>query len=169
MLLHIMHSSDIPPSPPVHIDLAYFPGQILAFLKLFPCCKQYLQRLFSLSTLSLPLWHLVFILSLVGDAPPTIVPSTTKPTTGCSNMPGGCWMVGDSITGTIANSVVAADCIPNADLFHGALPHRVPPCPQHHVLSDFAATYCNVCASRPAAWERYWQHQPCCTTSLPFA
>ena len=80
MPLHIMHSSsDIPPSPPVHIDLAYFPGQILASSKLFPCCtEQYLQCLLNLSTLSLPLWHLDSFPSLVGDAPPTVVPPTTK-------------------------------------------------------------------------------------------
>ncbi len=115
MLLHIMHSSDRPPSPPVNIDLTLFPGQLLASSKLFPCCVQYFQRLLTLPTLSLPLWPLVFFPSpLVGGAPPTIVPPTTTPTTGCSNVPGGCCMVGGSITSIIVALVVAADCIPNA-------------------------------------------------------
>jgi hypothetical protein len=42
MLLHIMHSSDRLPSPPMHIDLTLLPGQLLASSKLFPCCVQYL-------------------------------------------------------------------------------------------------------------------------------
>jgi hypothetical protein len=41
MLLHIMHSSDRPPSPPVHIDLTLLPGQLLASSKHFPCCVRW--------------------------------------------------------------------------------------------------------------------------------
>jgi hypothetical protein len=75
----------------------------------------------TIPTPSFPLWPLVFFPStpLVGGAPPTIVPPTTTPTTGCSNVPGGCCRVGGSITGTIVASggvpapTVPADCIPN--------------------------------------------------------
>ena len=59
--------------PPVHIDLTPFPGQkLLASSKLVPCCVQFLQCLQeTISTLSLPLRHLVFFRSpLVGGAPP---------------------------------------------------------------------------------------------------
>ena len=45
VLLHVTHSSDVPPSPPVHNDLPPLPGQLLASSKLLPCCTQYLQRL----------------------------------------------------------------------------------------------------------------------------
>jgi shikimate 5-dehydrogenase len=56
VLLHVTHSSDKPPSPPVHIDLPPLPGQLLASSKVFPCCKQYLQRLQrTVPTLSFPL------------------------------------------------------------------------------------------------------------------
>jgi hypothetical protein len=45
MLLHIMHSSDSPPSPPMHIYLTLLPGQLLASSKLFPCCvRQWRQQ-----------------------------------------------------------------------------------------------------------------------------
>jgi hypothetical protein len=91
LVMLLMHSSDRPPSPPMHIDLTLFP-QLLASSKLFTCCVQYLQRLLNLPTLSLPLLPLVFFPSpLVGGAPPTIVPPTATPTTGCSNVPGGCY------------------------------------------------------------------------------
>jgi hypothetical protein len=44
MLLHIMHSSDSPPSPPMHIHLTLLPGQLLTSSKLFPCCVQRRQQ-----------------------------------------------------------------------------------------------------------------------------
>jgi hypothetical protein len=42
VLLHVTHSSDVPPSSPVHNDLPPLPGQLLASSKLLRCCTQYL-------------------------------------------------------------------------------------------------------------------------------
>jgi hypothetical protein len=58
--------------------------------------------------------HLFPSSPLVGGALPTIVPPTITPTTGCTNVPCGCGIVGGSNTGAIVMaSVVEADCIPN--------------------------------------------------------
>ena len=117
VLLHVTHSSDVPRSPPMHNDLPPLPGQLLASSKLLPCCTQYLQRLLWCTfpiPASFPCRHFFPSSPLVGGAPPTIVPPTTTPSTGCSiNVPCGCGIVGGSNTVTVLVSVAAAEVIPN--------------------------------------------------------